>query len=181
MKNERGFTLIELLIASMLSIMVLLIVGGFLINSLTTERTVRVASEASAGGQLVAQSIAKGVRNASAISPAVGADMISVRTVDSGTAATWFCQAWSYASGEIRTTTSNAAIAVPTADELKTWTLLGEGISQDDAAPVFAVNARSVDLRFEISTGDGFPMLIRTTAVSRQPTPPIGEGTSPCF
>ena len=180
MKTERGFTLIELLIASMLSVMVLIFVGSFLINSLTTERTVRDATTASNAGQLVAQSVTKGVRNARAISPiaSAGTDMISVRAVSSGSTATLYCQAWFYSNGEVRTTTSSSAIAVPNPDEFSTWTLLGEGISPDLTFPVFAVTDRSVDLRFEISTGEGQPVLISTTAVSRQPEPPTEEGPS---
>lgn len=182
--DEAGFTLIELLIYSVLSVVVLLVVGGFLINSLGAERTVRDATQASTDGQLVARSLGHGVRSASAITlsePSTGSQLLMVRTATSGSIPTWACQAWYYGAGEVRTKSSDVAILPPTPSEAREWTLLADGVEPVPSVPVFALGSRSVDLNLQADTGEGSPVLIRTTASSRQPVPPTGEGTSPCF
>ncbi len=63
-RDEQGFTLVELLIASGLMVLVAVIIGGILFNSLTAEKTVRTTTQAASAGQLVASSIEQGVRNA---------------------------------------------------------------------------------------------------------------------
>jgi type II secretory pathway pseudopilin PulG len=184
MRSERGFTLIELIIYSMLSIVVLLIVGGFLINSLRAENTVRAATEATTSGQLVSQSVGRGIRNASAIQrtePWTDAVLLTARTSNSAAAAGWVCQAWAYSAGQIRTKTSTTAIPTPTASTVKTWTLLSDGVAPVPGTPVFAVTDRSVDLAFESATGTGKPVLIQTSALSRQPVPATGVESAPCF
>ena len=184
MKSERGFTLVELMIYSMLSVIVLVIVGGILINSLTAERIVRSATEASTAGQLVAQSIGHGVRNASAITlsaPTPDTQLLMVRTVGPGATAEWLCQAWYFGASEVRTTTSSVGIPPPAASGAGDWTLLGDGMQPASPAPVFTVTDRRVDLNFEVSTGGGPPVLISTSAVSRQPIPATGVESQPCF
>lgn len=184
MKSERGLTLIELLVYISLAIVVLLIVGGILINSLKAEKTVRNSVEASDTGQLISQSVTKGVRQASAIrltAPTASSQLLSVRTADSVTG--WVCRAWYYGDGEVRMTTSAAGIATPTAAEAKTWTRLGKDIRQVTGVPVFVLAAsdRQVDLTLEAGTGNGRPVLISTSAFSRQPVPATGVETAPCF
>lgn len=182
MKSERGFTLIELMIYSMLSIVVLLIVGGFLINSLRAENTVRDSTEATTSGQLVSQSIGKAIRNASAFqstTPFAGAVMLTARTTRSATE--WDCQAWTYSNGEIRTTTSTTAIPAPTASSVQGWTLLSDSIVPVAGTPVLDISGHQVDLNFQVSTGTGKPVLIRTSALSRQPVPVTGVESAPCF
>ena len=189
MKNERGFTLVELLIYSMLAILVLAIVGSILINSLRAERTVRDANEATSVGQLLAQSVTTGVRNASAITlsaPEPNTQLLMVRTVTAGEVAEWSCQAWYFGAGEVRTTRSSTAIPAPTAASAADWTLLVEGI---EPGPIFAYvndpadpqDGRRVDLDVQVSVGDGVPVLITTSALSRQPVPSTGVVSAPCF
>lgn len=182
MRSESGLTLIELMIYSMLSIVVLIIVGGFLVNSLRTEDMVLDSTEASTAGQLVADSVGRGVRNASAIEqtePWTDAVLLTARTTSS--AADWVCRAWSYYDGEIRTRTSAGAIPTPTEADLEGWTLLSEGISPVAGAPVFELSDRRVDITFESNTGTGKPVLFSTSALSRQPVPATGVESSPCF
>ena len=184
MKSERGFTLVELLIYSMLSVIVLGIVGGLLINSLTAERIVRSAAEASTAGQLVAQSIGHGVRNASAITlsaPTPDTQLLMVRTVGPGPTAEWLCQAWYIGANEVRTKTSSAVIPPPSASDAADWTMLGDGMQPASSAPFLTLTDRRVDLKFEVNTGDALPVLISTSTVSRQPVPATGVESQPCF
>ncbi|WP_160141067.1 PilW family protein [Cryobacterium shii] len=183
-----GFTLIELLIYMVLAVIVLLIVGGLLINSLATERTVSDATQASNSGQLVSRSVGQGVRNASAIwtSPLNAIpELLIVRTAGSGAEQTWRCQAWSYKDGQVRTTTS-AGIIPTAAGDIATWTLLGDGMAPVSGSPVFRknpLNGRRVDLGLDVSTGPGKkPVRISTSSTSRQPLPASGPDVSlPCF
>ncbi|SFN93042.1 PilW family protein [Mycetocola miduiensis] len=184
MKTERGFTLIELLVYMMLATVVLLIVGGILINSLKAEQTVRKSVEGADTGQLISQSVTKAVRNASAIrltAPAADSQLLTVRTTDA--ASEWVCRAWYYGSGEVRMTTSATAIATPTESEARSWTLLGDDVREVAGVPVFTLTGadRQVDLTLEAETGAGRPVLISTSAFSRQPVPATGVETAPCF
>jgi Tfp pilus assembly protein FimT len=184
MRSERGFTLIELLVYMMLATVVLLIVGGILINSLKAEQTVRSSVEGADTGQLISQSVTKAVRNASAIrltAPAASSQLLTVRTTDG--ASGWVCRAWYYGAGEVRMRTSATAIPAPTATEALDWTRLGEDIRRVAGAPVFALTGadRQVDLTLEAQTGNGRPVLIDTSALSRQPVPATGVEAAPCF
>lgn len=103
--SATGFTLIELLVYVALFVIVLGIVGGFLINALQAEKTVRSSTDASSYGQLLSQTIQRGVRNASAIAltapvdsgkkiPA-GSQMLAIEVLDgSGAVPVKKCQAW---------------------------------------------------------------------------------------
>ncbi|WP_166804868.1 prepilin-type N-terminal cleavage/methylation domain-containing protein [Cryobacterium sp. Sr8] len=181
---DSGFTLIELLIYMVLSVVVLLIVGGLLINSLNAERTVRDATQASTAGQLISKSLGQGVRNASAIwhTPAgVQPELLIVRTAGAGATASWYCQAWSYANGEVRTKTSTTLISTIPAS-VASWTLLGAGIAPVSGAPVFPKSGRQVDLTLDVKSGQGKAVRISTTLTSRQPVPVSGvEVSAPCF
>lgn len=181
---EVGMTLVELLIYMVLVVVVLLIVGGLLINSLTTQRTVRDATQASSAGQLVSQSVGQGVRNASASwhsAAGVAPELLVVRTAGLGATPTWSCQAWSFNNGEIRTRTS-AGLIPTTAASIATWTLLGSGMEPVSGSPVFTKTGRSVALLVDVDTGEGQPVRISTSSTSRQPVPATGvEESLPCF
>ncbi|TFD35497.1 hypothetical protein E3T34_02840 [Cryobacterium sp. TMT1-62] len=181
---EAGMTLVELLIYMVLAVVVLLIVGGLLINSLTTQRTVRDATQASSAGQLVSQSVGHGVRNASAIwhsAAGVEPELLVVRTAGSGVTPSWSCQAWSFDDGEIRTRTATGLIPTTAAD-IATWTLLGGGMETVSGSPVFTKAGRSAALLVDVDTGEGQPVRISTSSTSRQPVPATGvEVSLPCF
>lgn len=173
MKSERGFTLIELMIAGMLSVVVLIIVGGMLISSMKAERVVHDATSASNAGQLVATSVTRGVRNSSALilsTPVSGEQFLRARVSGTGADASAFvCQAWYFSGDEIRMKMSPTAIVAPTPAQLATWTLISDGIGQVSGDPVFTLNGKQLNLKLNASTGDGAPVLINTSAVSRQP------------
>lgn len=182
--GESGLTLIELLIYMVLAVVVLTIVGAFLINSLSSQRTVQDATQASNTGQLVSKSVGHGVRNASAIwhSP-VGTvpEVLIVRTAGSASTESWLCQAWSYQNGQVRTKTSTALIPTTTAS-IATWTLLGDGMEPVSGSRVFGGTGRNVNLKFDVDSGEGQPVRIDTSLHSRQPLPATGvEVSLPCF
>ena len=189
--TEAGMTLIELLVYMVLAVVVLLVVGGLLINSLSSERTVRNATQATNAGQLVAQSVAQGVRNASALKitvPSSGTELLTVRTASLTSPLTWSCQAWFFGGGEVRTTRSSSLIT-STPAAIATWTLLGTGMQRVSTGTVFtpipAVNSRGVTLNLDVSTVNGQPVRISTSSTSLQPLPvpvPVtGLVGSPCF
>lgn len=188
---EAGFTLIELLIYMVLMVMVLLIVGSLLINSLTTERRVHEGTQASNAGQLVARSVAQGVRNASALkvtTPSFGGELLTVRTASLTDPQIWSCQAWYFGAGEVRTTKSTALIPA-TAASVANWTLLGTGMQSVSGGAVFtpapAVNPRSVTLALDVKPANGQRVRISSSSTSLQPLPvpvPVtGLVGLPCF
>lgn len=187
MRDERGITLIELIIYAMLSILVLSVVGGMLINSFSAERVVRDSSDASNSGQLASQSITKGARMARAlhvVTPSADSALLRVLIVDDALASpvVAHCEAWYFGDGELRTTRSSAAIAVPTtAADVADWTLLASRVEQVGTTPIFNVSGLSATLTMQLNTGEGSPVLIETTAVSRQPATPPTEVASLCF
>jgi type II secretory pathway pseudopilin PulG len=184
--DERGFTLIELLIYSVLSIIVLTVVAGFLINSPKTEQLVRDASAAAGEGQAVARSISTGIQQAAKVDLATPtADTYVVRamviddpfSVPTGA----YCQAWYFGDGVVRTTRSDSTIPVPTTTaDVSGWSVIASGVEPVDAIPVFSLAGRTLEFSFNITT-DGDPVLIGTTATSRQPEAvPTDVGTL-CF
>ena len=187
MKSERGLTLIELLVASALSVLVLMIVGGMIISAITTERTVQQSTAASSVGQLAASSITHGTRAASLLSltaPAADTQLLRALIVDDvlSTPAVAHCEAWYFGGGEVRTTRSATAIPTPvTAADVASWTLLADGVTASGANPVFAVTGLELELLLQVTTQDGVTVLIDTTAVSRQSGLPPTEVATLCF
>ncbi|SDK29229.1 hypothetical protein SAMN05216282_104203 [Cryobacterium psychrotolerans] len=181
---EVGFSLIELLIYMVLAVVVLLVVGSLLINSLTAERTVRDAAQSSSTGQLVSKSVGQGVRNSSSIwrSPAGAVpQVLIVRTAGTASTESWFCQAWSFQNGQIRSTSSPDLIPTTTAN-IATWTLIGDGMAPVAGFPVFGGSGRTVVLKLDVDSGKGQPLRIETSLHSRQPVPATGvEVSLPCF
>lgn len=178
--SNAGFTLVELLVYSVLMIVVLLIVGGFLISSLRAQNTVANATQASSAGQLVSRSVGHGVRNAISLSysPAgIGVpEKLTALTMSSD--GTLICQAWAFDGDEVRTTTSAGKIST----SVSTWTLLGDGMQVHTtmgATSLFTkVNEDQVDLNLKVLVTGSEPVLVQTTAVSRQPISMTG---APCF
>ena len=182
-ESDDGFTLIELLVYIVLSVVVLLIVGGIFLNSVNAERTVRGVNSATNSGQVVAQSVTNGVRNSSDITltaPAAGTQLLMTRSVGSAATPIWTCNAWHVGGGKIRWKQSATAIAAPTAAELATWTVLNADIKPVGSTPVFALTARRIDLTFESKNGTGKAVRVTTSAASRQP-PPAGADNPICF
>jgi len=191
---DEGLTLIELLIYMVLAVVVLFIVGGLLITSLTSEQKVRDSTQASNVGQLVAQSVGQGVRNATAmkvIDLGGGSQLLMVRTASVTTSQAWVCEAWYFGGGEVRTIRTSPASAIPTSPaNIATWTLLGTGIKSVSGGAVVTplpitapliTEPRSIQLTFDVTTGTGKPVRINTAATSLQPKLSSGVNSSPCF
>lgn len=185
--RDAGLTLIELLIAIMLAVGVLLASGGMLISSLLAERTVTDATGSSNFGQLAAKSVSHGVFHASELAyttPTVDSELLMALIIDDAVAdpAIAHCEAWHVGGGEVRWTQSSTAITSPaSAADAAGWTLLAEGVEPIGTSPVLAVAGLSVDLNMQLSGVRDVPILISTTAVSRQPANIPTEVEDLCF
>lgn len=185
-KGDGGFTLVELLVYIFLAVVVLTIVGSVLINSLRAEKQVRDAAQSNSTAQLVAESLGQGIRNASAVEvtvPSAGSILLRTRSIDRSEAGGWFCHAWLFSGGELRTARSAAAIPAPDAATAASWTLLATDVEAVGAAPLlaFGANERSVDVTLTVGVGEGIPVLLDTVMVAQQPIPATGRVTAPCF
>lgn len=167
--TDSGMSLIELLIYVSLSIVVLTLAGGFLINSLQAEGQTRGLAEASSLGQLVSRSVEEGVRNASVVQAEVQTtegQLLRAR-VAVGTEAgnvKWECHAWYYSletTGFYWATSETGPVVIPAdVSALKNapWLFLGDGIHiAEDTDAFFGANGNQVVLRFEVSSDDVRP------------------------
>lgn len=165
-----GFTLIELLVYMSLSTIVLIITGGFMISSLTTERDVVNAANATNAAQLISTSVQAAVRNGSAVRATpdgFGNEMLTVRT--RGELETFVCRAFFYSASDkaVYTKSSPSAIAAPT-NPKGTWSLIGSGVTPVAGPGIFSSTSdiyASVNL--DIAAGEGAPVRISTTASTR--------------
>jgi hypothetical protein len=188
LRAEGGFTLIELLVYISFFVLVLSIVGGFLINSLQAESTVRSGGEAATSGQLIVESVQHGVRNARAIrlvpGTAPGTELLLAYTAGgNGDTATWSCQAWYYSSASggsvITKRTALVPIAEPTtAEAVSGWLTLGENVSRVHSGPIFSLaSTQTVNVSFAVDAGTALPVVIATAASSQV----VVTGGTPCF
>jgi prepilin-type N-terminal cleavage/methylation domain-containing protein len=177
-EDQRGFTLVELLIASGLMVLVAVIIGGIFFNSISAEKTVRTTTQAASAGQLVATSLEQGVRNATWLDLAStnGEYFLRVRTASGAATVTWNCQAWFVSGGSAYFRTATTAITRPTTANLTGWTLLASGLAQSGSTAVLSRDDRQIHITFEVSAGDAQPVLIQTSALSRQ----TGTESAPC-
>lgn len=187
-----GYTLVELLIYCLFSVVILAVVGGMLISSLTVEHEVRGLTETSSLGQLISRSVEEGARNASDIraEPSVSAGQLLRARVAVGTTAgavTWECQAWYYAAATnsfFWAKSATAAIPVPLAGtdmHAAPWLFLGDGVEPDTSVgSFFGSDGSNVILRFKVSTDTVDLVLIPNTVVKRQ-SATGGTGPTTCF
>ncbi len=177
--DTSGFTLVELIVASSLMVVIAVVIGNILITTLGSEKTIRTTTQATSSGQLVAQSLDKGVRNANWISSppylASGEYFLAVRTASGTAVVSYSCQAWFISStGSAYVRTSSTAIAKPTGGNLTGWTLLTTGVERAGTADILSVSGKQVTITFEVDAGDAPNVLISTSALSRQ------TGGAPC-
>lgn len=195
--GDAGITLVELLVYSVLSVVVITVVGSLLVRTLVSQRDVRSVTGATTAAQLVAASVEAGVRNAAAVRPPVtleGADELlvaRVAQVDAAGTPGWRCQGWFYDASEstlsTRTTPASAgsaAITAPTtAGHLATWTVLATGVDLAPGVPrAFThepgVPAAGVRLDVEVAAGTRKPVRISTRVTQR---PQGSTESAPCF
>jgi Tfp pilus assembly protein PilW len=170
----RGFTLVELLISSMLLMVVLAIVGSMLLSTVTTSKTVNSVTAASTAAQLVADSVARGIRNSSDFhltTPAGTDQLLVARTAQGAATINWVCAAWYYSAtggGTIRYTTSPSAIpAVPTAATLAGWTLLDTGVAPASGTGIFSATGAALTVAFNGLAGSRPAVFISSSATGR--------------
>lgn len=181
--DDRGISLIELLVYMLLSIVMLLIVGGLLINTLNTEKQVRSMTASASSGQVVTQSVAQGVRNASDLeltAPSSDSQLLRTRSIGNAATGVWTCRAWFVEGGSVWTKTSSSAITAPSDSDLADWLLLADNLAPAGAGEILALTGRQVDMTFAADVADGGSTLFTTSAVSRQDVPVIVENPI-CF
>ncbi|WP_104200481.1 hypothetical protein [Cryobacterium sp. Y29] len=201
-RGEGGYSLVELLIYSSLLVIILTIVGGMLLNTLTSKAKVLESADANAVSQLISTSVHSGVRNATALqvtdsaNPDIDDQLFVITAVSSDPAAlatARVCQAWFYTESNggamfYRRAAPPQTFVAPTPDALANdmtgWTLMGSGLSAAFAQPVFNPDVtpdhRAVTVNFTINAGgDSSPALMSTKVTSRQGAAPSTEPT--CF
>lgn len=186
--TDRGITLVELLVYMLLAVVVLVLVGSFLINSLRVDSQVRAGAEAASNAQTAVASLGRGVRNASALevtNPAPDTTLVRTRSIDSGPDGEWFCNAWHLSSdGELRWRSSPSALpAAPDEATIGSWLLIVDNVQPVGATPMLGLgpDGRSLAISFQVENGDGAPVLLETVIIPRQPIPSTGEVSEPCF
>lgn len=182
LRGEGGVTLPELLIYSLLSVVVLGIVGNILIQSLRVTQTVRAVDETATNAQLAGFAVERGIRNASAfrLTPNGPDQFLVARVAGAGDTITWMCTAWYFDNSkqELRQKQSPGSIVMPDDDELKQWTLLGENIEKLGTDPhIFSGSWPTLDLAYD-GAAEGYARV--TIAASATARPTIEE-SAPCF
>ncbi|GAA4177738.1 type II secretion system protein [Gryllotalpicola koreensis] len=187
--TEDGFTLVELLIYTMLLAIVLVIVGGFMFNSISSSNTIRTTSQASTEGQLIASSLQAGIENATAVTGTDypdGSALVMARVATRGATLDWQCEAWYYSAADkaVYTTTTHPAVAItlPTGGPKGSWSLLGDGIVPvtDGTGPLaLHGTSYSASLDIDLPVTKSQPVHIEMTAYMR--TDPSELVSAPCF
>lgn len=188
--SSSGFTLIELLISTGLTLIVVGIGAGILVNGIRTQDTAQTVTSAANTAQQIVRSIQSGVRNASAVSvtsnSVAGTQLLMARTIGSDPSTTAAsCQAWYYTpsnGGAVYTkrTTPASVISLPVGGPQGSWTLLGSGISPSDPATGKVFSAPSggrVELKFDVAAGS-HPYVLMNTMTH---VPLSATVSSPCF
>ena len=184
-RRETGFTLVELVIYISLSVLVVSLVGGFLLNAVRAQRDVVSSSEGANTAQLIAESIKRDVRNATEVRVNDDHNLLIVKTTGMGNTFDSSCRAWYFKGGTadaiytIDTGETPISMTAPTV--LEFWSIQGQGIVQinptgsADKIDVFAYPDPSVELSFAV--GGEAPVVVQTAITPRAPS--SSEGT--CF
>jgi prepilin-type N-terminal cleavage/methylation domain-containing protein len=187
--RDAGFTLIELLVYVSLLGIIITVISGIFLSSLTAEKTVRTVVQATTQGQLAAQSVQTGIRNSTdfRLQTYDNKDqLLLARVAGNQTALTYGCAAWYYSASErtIRYKSSTAAIAPPTAAQVATWLRLVDGVVPATSSPatttIFVTTPgapNQLDIAFEVNGGATDPnAAIVSSAVRR-----LTEVSTQCF
>lgn len=157
-RRDGGFTLPELIVASALFSLVILVAGGVFLGQFQAQQQVSAITSTTTNAQLAGTTIDSGIRNSSGFKlTASGSDQLLVARVAGGAASIqWTCQAWYYSASAktIRMTsaTPGTPMAVPTASQLSTWTLLVDGITPISGTSIFTVTGANVAVAFSATT-----------------------------
>jgi type II secretory pathway pseudopilin PulG len=185
-RDESGVSLPELLIYVLVLGIVLGIVGSIMSTTQSVESRVRASTQAATSAQLAANSVESGIRNSRAFSVVnIGENQLLIaRTIDGGQPVTWSCTTWYFdkAAGSLRYTISDpvtpSSLSAPTAAQLKTWTLLTDGIRPTGMTkPFTVVGTDQLDIEFEAVVSGRASTVISTSAASRA----AKWESAPCF
>jgi len=186
---ESGFTLVELIVYVSLLGIIITVVSGIFLSSLSAEKSVRTVVQATSLGQVAAQSVQAGIRNSSDFrlqSYSNNDQLVRARVAGSDSALTYGCAAWYYSAADrtIRHKTSATAIAPPTAAQLATWLLLVDGVVPATTTPVstqiFTADPaapQQLDIAFEVASGGSDPNAAISSSAARRLT----EASAQCF
>jgi type II secretory pathway pseudopilin PulG len=167
---EAGFTLVELIVYISLSVLILSLVGGFLLNGVRAERGVTSAAQAANTAQLIAESIKRDVRNATEVNVSDNHNLLVVKTVGMGEVPDSTCGAWFFdeETQAIYAKKAGAKSEPMTDDLLASWTAQGQGISRinpTEPVGVFTAVDGSVSLSFTVSGVT--PVVVKTSVTAR--------------
>jgi Tfp pilus assembly protein FimT len=185
-RDESGVSLPELLIYVLVLGIVLGIVGSIMSTTQSVESRVRASTQAATSAQLAANSVESGIRNSRAFSVVnIGENQLLIaRTIDRGQPVTWSCTTWYFdkAAGSLRYTISDpvtpSSLSAPTAAQLKTWTLLTDGIRPTGTSkPFTVVGTDQLDIEFEAVVSGRASTVISSSAASRA----AKWESAPCF
>lgn len=192
--GDDGFTLSEMLVYSMLLLIVILIAGLVLVQTLVTQRDVRALNVASNDGQIAVRQIERSLRNAVQgeiyMPSSHGGNLLVVKTrvgEDGSVGANWLCRAWHYdsTSEQLRTITS-AATGTPATRGLtapldsSSWNLVMENVvptlNAGVARQVFENEALGgAKVHFDITVGStNNRITMATTVIPRDQGDSIG-------
>jgi type II secretory pathway pseudopilin PulG len=175
--DESGFTLIELMVSALLTVVVLVIVTGIFVSMNATAGSVRTVTAATTAGQAASSQVQRAARNSSTMgvtSLAAGDQLLTARTLGSGSTAVWTCSYWYYSATNktIRYKTASSAIPSPTAASQASWSLLSDGVSLVGSTAVFTVPQTSppetLMLSFQESAGTSAPVTFTSSTTNHQ-------------
>ena len=170
--RDRGLTLVELIITMAIASVVLIIIGGFFVSSILSERTIRQVSLTASEVQAAARTITSAVNSASHVQlapPPSGDDQLLVVRTAGGAAAgeTWTCIAWYFdaENGALRRSTSavGTKVVAPSGADLEHWTLLMTGLAPRVGTGIFALTGGELEIGFD-AAADGRTVRIDTVA-----------------
>lgn len=152
--RERGVTMVELIIGMSIGTMVVLLATYLLINTIQTQSTVTISTEASTRGQAISATIDRAVRNASEFTVVTGSLLVC-------TGDRWERFWFDPGPGTLRHATSDGTASV-----------LADSVSDGS----FAKIGPRLDYDFTIGAGAGpRPVVIESSVSQRNP-----EGSAPC-
>jgi prepilin-type N-terminal cleavage/methylation domain-containing protein len=183
-RRDDGFTLTEMLVASALFSLVILVAGGIFLGQFRAQQQVSAITSTTTDAQLAGTTIDNGIRNSSGFKlTAAGSDqMLVARVAGGGATLQWTCQAFYYSSSAhtIRTTTATPGtpMAVPTASQQSTWTLLVDGVMPRAGTTIFSASGAKLSVSFNATTGEDYRPVAIT--FSSSPLAGVTENTT-CY
>lgn len=175
--RDGGFTLVELAVATAVLSVILLAVGGLMLGTTLTQRSVTAVSGASSSAQTAAAELRAELRNAVEVDLRTvdGTDqLLLARVAGTGSSATFTCRGWYYAHDEreLRTSTWPVAGSTPlpsSASAVATWTLLLSGVGpRSGSTTVFSPpSGGTIEIAFDVAPDDrNEPIAIQLSAAT---------------